>query len=132
MPSTLDELQSKWAANAQGGKARALQALQDSETAAGYIKNFNREIGDLNDIGADSAQAIKWALAVGSEAFDDINPGETYEFTVDGDDISYLVPDWSDNFDEGLQNALDADSWSRGMKRAVERTADNVSLDVDL
>lgn len=130
--ATLSELQDKWESNAKGGKARAVQALQDADTAADYISSFNDSISDLDDIDGSSVQAIKWALAVGSEAFETVNPGDTYEFTVDGESASYTVPDWSGNFDEGIQQAVNANKWSRGLENAVNRSVDGESLDVDL
>lgn len=128
MPS-LSETQDKWFNNTNAARGIAVQAVRDSQSAQDYVGNWNDYFDDVS-IDSSTAQAVKWALAVGSEAYpESLSPGDTVTLTIEGEETEFEVPDWSESVREGVQRAMDNDSYVNGVKNAADRST-NVSLDV--
>jgi len=128
--ATLSELQDKWAQNSNNSVARALDALQDSATASDYVNNLDNAFDDVDYSSDSGAAAVRWALSVGSDAYpESISPGDEVTFEEDGEEVTITVPDWSESYREGVAEAMENDSWSRGVESAASRET-NVSLDI--
>jgi hypothetical protein len=128
MPS-LSETQDKWFNNTNAARGIAVQAVQDSQSASDYVGNWNNYFDDVS-IDTSTAQAVKWALAVGSEAYpESLSPGDTVTLTIEGEETEYEVPNWSESVREGVQQAMEENSYANGVEQAADRST-NVSLDV--